>query len=196
MRAQSSPRPGRGEAPDNPQVAARTLHVLSYKHHAPVSPLECALPRFPTTVHSKRLTRSAKSFRMRTYEKTGGRVPHPFLLPSPVYSKGNTSRLWPILNSYSIKTASPWFPASVSGACGDSSVFTSHLGSVAIPCTGHGSLATGHFSRAYFGSGSAAGERTSRNSARTSEMRKGFCKKSGSPRAGVSGPVSVRSPVM
>src|SRR5262249_1324358 len=66
MRAQSSPRPGRGEAPDNLPAAARTFRLLPYKCPAPISPLECAVARFPTTVHSKRLTKSAKSFRMRT----------------------------------------------------------------------------------------------------------------------------------
>src|SRR5215831_1694341 len=93
MRAQSSPRPGRGEAANNPPASARTFRLLSYKHPTPVRPLECALPRFPTTVHSKRLTRSAKSFRMRTYEKTGGRGPHPLprshalFTPKETYSR-------------------------------------------------------------------------------------------------------------
>src|SRR5215472_5235833 len=84
MRAQSSPRPGRGEAPNNLPAAARTFRLLPYKHLAPISPLECALPRFLATVHSKRLTRSAKSFRMRTYEKTRGEGPptHSSFLPT------------------------------------------------------------------------------------------------------------------
>jgi len=62
-----------------------------YKHHRPISPLECALPKSPATVHSKELTESAKSFRMRTYAKTGGRGPHPFPPSSPSFTRKETS---------------------------------------------------------------------------------------------------------
>src|SRR5215831_19070285 len=64
--------------PNNTRAAFRTCRLLSYKHHTPLSPLECALPRCPVTVHSKQLTGSAKFFRMRTYIKTGGRGYRPF----------------------------------------------------------------------------------------------------------------------
>jgi len=78
------------EAPDNPQVAAHNFRLLFYKHPTPVSLLESALPRSLATVHSKELTGSAKSFRMRTYEKTGGRGSSSIsALPTPVHSKGN-----------------------------------------------------------------------------------------------------------
>src|SRR5215470_12080248 len=91
MRAQSLPRPSRGEAPNNLPAAARTFRLLPYKRPAPVSPLECAVARFPTTVHSKRLTKSANSFRMRTYRKTGGRVPHPVPPPRPPFTRKETT---------------------------------------------------------------------------------------------------------
>jgi len=81
------------EAPNNPRVAIHNSRLLLYKYPTPVSPLECAVPRFPTTVHSKRLTRSAKSFRMRTYEKTGGRGPLPFLPSQPPFTPKGTC--WP-----------------------------------------------------------------------------------------------------
>ncbi len=68
----------------NPAAASRASRLLSYKHPAPVSPLECALTEFPVTVHSKRLTQQRRSFRMRSYEKTGGRGPTHF---PPSYSK-------------------------------------------------------------------------------------------------------------
>src|SRR5262249_15839140 len=58
--------------PNNTRAAFRTCRLLSYKHRTHLSPLECALPRCPVTVHSKQLTGSAKFFRMRTYIKTGG----------------------------------------------------------------------------------------------------------------------------
>ena len=80
------------EAPNNPPAAARTFRLLSYKHTAPLSPLECAVPRFPTTVHSKRLTRSAKSFRMRTYEKTRGEGSPPISASQPPFTSKETRR--------------------------------------------------------------------------------------------------------
>jgi len=81
---------GHQEVPQNPPEAAHLSRLLFYKHLAPVSPLECALPRFPATVHSKRLTRSANSFRMRTYAKTGGRGPRPFPPSRPPFTLKET----------------------------------------------------------------------------------------------------------
>src|SRR5215467_13593194 len=69
---------GHVEVPNKSPEAACPFRLLLCKHPAPVSPLECALPRFPVTVHSKWLTQHAKCFRMRTYAKTGGRGPLPF----------------------------------------------------------------------------------------------------------------------
>ena len=80
---------GHREAPNNPPEATRPSRLLSYKHPALLSPLECALTESPTTVHSKRLTQPDKSFRMRSYEKTGGGAPAVSASQPPVYSKGN-----------------------------------------------------------------------------------------------------------
>src|SRR5215467_5542007 len=74
---------GRLEALQQTLEAACNSRLLFYNYIAPVSPLECALPRFPATVHSKQLTGSDKSFRMRTYTKPGGGVPTRFRLPIP-----------------------------------------------------------------------------------------------------------------
>src|SRR5215467_11404300 len=82
---------GHLEAPKNPPSAGRLFSLLPYKHPAPVSLLECALPRLPTTVHSKQLTRSAKSFRMRSYTKTGGRGPRPFPPSLPPFTQKETT---------------------------------------------------------------------------------------------------------
>jgi|SRR5689334_3427140 hypothetical protein len=85
--------------PHNSPPASHPSRLLFYKHHAPVSPLECALPRCRVTVHSKQLTRSAKSFRMRTYKKTGGRGPllfppsQPPFTPKPTWSYHQTGIL-------------------------------------------------------------------------------------------------------
>src|SRR5690349_1585657 len=68
--------------PHNSPPASYPSRLLPYKHPAPVSPLECALPRCCVNAHSKQLTGSAKSFGMRTYEKTGGGVPSHFRLPA------------------------------------------------------------------------------------------------------------------
>src|SRR5215469_7559906 len=57
-------------------------------------------------------------------------------------------------------------------------------------------LRTGGCQLAWGSAGAGTGARTSRNRARTSEMRKGFCKKEGSPWAGASGARSVKAPVM
>ena len=117
MRAQSSPRPGRGEAANNPPASARTFRFLSYKHPAPVRPLECALPRFLTTAHSKQLTGPHKSFRMRTYEKTRGEGPptHSSFLP-PFTRKETRQGSGPSLLLFN-KDRVTLVPASVSGAC-------------------------------------------------------------------------------
>jgi len=64
--------------PQTPPRAARPFRLLPYQHTASVSPLECAVTRSPTTAHSKQLTGSANSFRMRSYAKTGGRGCRPF----------------------------------------------------------------------------------------------------------------------
>ena len=68
---------GNRKAHANLPEAAQPYRLLLYKHPRPISPLECALPRYHATVHSKELTRPAKPFRMRTYAKTGGRGPRP-----------------------------------------------------------------------------------------------------------------------
>src|SRR5215472_2649013 len=77
---------GHVEVPNKSPEAACPCRLLLCKHPAPVSPLECALPRFPVTVHSKRLTQHAKCFRMRTYAKTGGRGPLPFSPSLPSFT--------------------------------------------------------------------------------------------------------------
>src|SRR5215469_17575692 len=80
---------GHRGVPHNRTLAIPLSRLLSYKYTAPISPLECALPQCPATVHSKELIRSAKSFRMRTYTKTGGRGSPPiFAFPSRVYCQG------------------------------------------------------------------------------------------------------------
>src|SRR5215472_14742251 len=84
------------EAPNNPRVAIHNSRLLLYKYPTPVTPLECAVARFPTTVHSKRLTRSAKSFRMRTYEKTKGEGSPPIYASQPPFTPKETySRAFP-----------------------------------------------------------------------------------------------------
>ncbi len=218
----------------NPPETARPSRLLLYKHPAPVSPLECALPQHPATVHSKQLTRSSKSFRMRTYEKTGGRVPHSFPPPhSPFTPKGTDcgspglhflhSAFWlyafcPLLSRlFSCNSTLP----NLQFLCFDNDTNCPGVGMpldlgylqvlLELPTLAPGierssvrdSPASFKLSTvscrqwAYFGWGSAgAGARTSRKRAMTSEMRKGFCKKEGSPRAGDSGPDSMRSPVM
>src|SRR5215472_14627888 len=81
----------RREVTQNSPQVIYTLCLLYYKYKQPVSPLECALPQFLATVHSKELTRSANSFRIRTYAKTRGECPRSKpALPPPIYSKGNT----------------------------------------------------------------------------------------------------------
>src|SRR5689334_15362841 len=77
---------GHREVPQLPPASVRPSLLLKDKHLAPVSPLECALPRCQATVHSKRLTGSAKPFRMRTYTKTGGRVPRSILPCHPLFT--------------------------------------------------------------------------------------------------------------
>ena len=64
---------GHREVPKNPPVSAHASRLLPYKQPASISPLECALTEPCVTGHSKRLTGSAKSFRMRSSTKTGGR---------------------------------------------------------------------------------------------------------------------------
>src|SRR5215472_7026431 len=81
---------GHVEVPNKSPEAACPCRLLLCKHPAPVSPLECALPRFPITVHSKRLTQRAKCFRMRTYAKTGGRGPLPFPPSLPSFTLKET----------------------------------------------------------------------------------------------------------
>ena len=49
----------------------RVLPVFN-RNRPHLSPLECAVLRIPVTVDSKWFTEKANSFRMRTYEKTGG----------------------------------------------------------------------------------------------------------------------------
>src|SRR5262249_32171113 len=93
------------EAPNNPPAAAHNFRLLFYKHAAPVSPLECAVPRFPTTVHSKRLTRSAKSFGMRTYEKTRGEGSPLNSFSQPPFTAKETRR--PALRTATIISQSP-----------------------------------------------------------------------------------------
>jgi len=81
---------GHREAPNNPPEATRPSRLLSYKHPALLSPLECALTESPTTVHSKRLTQPDKSFRMRSYEKTRGVPPHAFPPSRPLFTPKGT----------------------------------------------------------------------------------------------------------
>ena len=81
---------GHMEGPQLLLEAAFSSRLLHYKYPAPVSPLECALPQFPATVHSKQLTGSAKSFRMRSYTKTGGRGPHSFPPSCPPFTPKET----------------------------------------------------------------------------------------------------------
>ena len=88
---------------NSPQVTY-TLCLLSYKYNQPVSPLECALPQFLATVHSKELTRSANSFRMRAYTKTGGRGARPFPPRSSPFTKGNMPRIFVPLSTGILKT--------------------------------------------------------------------------------------------
>src|SRR5215472_11171378 len=84
----------------SPQVTY-TLCLLTYRYNQPVSPLECALPQFLATVHSKELTRPANSFRMRTYAKTGGRGARPFQPLSSPFTKGNMPGIFvPSLNGH------------------------------------------------------------------------------------------------
>src|SRR5215467_3423280 len=84
---------GHMEGPQLLLEAACSSRLLPHKHPAPVSPLECALPQFPATVHSKQLTRSANFFRMRSYAKTGGRGPHSFPSSRPTFTPKETSRV-------------------------------------------------------------------------------------------------------
>ena len=82
----------RREVPKNPPVAAHSFRLLLYKHHSPVSPLECAITRFLTTVLSKRLTEPAKSFRIRTYKKVQGGGPALNRISRPRFTPKGTSR--------------------------------------------------------------------------------------------------------
>src|SRR5215471_9014721 len=82
---------GYRDVPQNTPVAAQTSRLPFYKPTAPLSPLECAVPRRLTTVHSKELTKSAKPFRMRTYAKTGGRGPHLFAPSNRKFTREVTS---------------------------------------------------------------------------------------------------------
>src|SRR5215831_9110280 len=68
------------EAPNNPPAAARTFRLLSYKHTAPLSPLECALTK-----------------------NQGGGVPTHLRLSTPVYLKGNTPQSLSLLISAKIR---------------------------------------------------------------------------------------------
>ena len=210
-----------GALHNSPRVS-RLSRLLPYKHPAPISPLECALPRSCVNAHSKQLTRSAKSFRMRTYKKTrerGGLLfppSQPPFTPKPTWSYHQTGilpRLKPFVShSYENCRGVYLFFFTQSEAKGpfwDSPLATRHSPLLLPACpipnrertaqvsfpSQRETFKNAAFKRAhYFGCGSA--ERTSRNRARTSEMRKGFWRKEGSPRAGDSGPVSVRSPVM
>jgi len=82
---------GHREVPQNSAEAAPNCRLLFHKHSVPLSSLECAVPRFLTTVHSKRLTGLAKSFRMRSYTKTGGRGPRPLAPFRPWFTPKGTS---------------------------------------------------------------------------------------------------------
>src|SRR5215467_2096015 len=100
---------GRCEVPKNPPATARTFRLLPYKHRAPASPLECALTRLPTTAHSKRLTGSAKSFRMCSYKKTRGEGPRSAAPSRPRFTSKGTSR-WSLafLSAALLLVASPF----------------------------------------------------------------------------------------
>ena len=74
---------GHAEAPHNPPEVAYPSCLYSYKHASLVSPLECALTESPTTAHSKELTESANSFRMRSSTKTPGEGPASFHCQAP-----------------------------------------------------------------------------------------------------------------
>ena len=63
---------GHAEAPHKAPQAARPSCLHFCKYRSPVSPLECALTESLTTAHSKELTGSANSFRMRSSTKTPG----------------------------------------------------------------------------------------------------------------------------
>src|SRR5262245_37064936 len=72
---------GHRKAHANLPEAARTSRLLSYKHIASISPLECALTQSHSTAHSKELTGAPKPFRMRTCTKPGGGVFVAYRLP-------------------------------------------------------------------------------------------------------------------
>src|SRR5215472_11936526 len=103
---------GHRKASQNRPEAPRLPCLLVYKYNTPVSPLECALPHCPATVLSKRLTGLAKSFRMRTYAKTGGRGTHPFPPSHSLFTpKGTFLGTLRLLRSSGCHSL-PWLPAS------------------------------------------------------------------------------------
>ena len=81
---------GHREVPQNSAVAATLLRLLPYKYLPLVSPLECALTGLRGTVHPKELARSPKSFRMRSYAKTGGEGPRSIAHSSPRFTPKGT----------------------------------------------------------------------------------------------------------
>jgi hypothetical protein len=113
---------GHLEVPQNPLEAARPSRLPFYKYCTPVSPLEYALRQTHATVHSKALATSPKSFRMRTYAKTGGRGAHLFWPSLPVFTPRAT---WSYLQTGILARLKSFVSPSYENCCGVPSFFPS-----------------------------------------------------------------------